>query len=121
MTPFETFADKLGLDEKTQLQPVREIFLAGVAEAGAPARELLQLRNKLLNVERSGQTDEMKPTLDAYAAAAAKVAAIEASTMSKVAALLRPNQQNKIPQAFVVLQGMFQINAPAAGGGRGRG
>jgi hypothetical protein len=120
MTPFETFADKLGLDEKTQLQPVREIFLAGAAEAGAPARELLQLRQRVLNIELSGQTAELKAALDAYAVAADKIATIEANTMTKVAALLRPNQQNKIPQAFQVLQGMFQINAPA-GGGRGRG
>ncbi len=118
MTPFETFADKLGLDQKTQVPPVREIFLAGSAEAAASARELLQLRQRLLNLELNGQTADAKAVTDAYAVAAGKIAAIEAGTMSKVAAQLKPNQQPKIPQAFLVLQGMFQIGAPA---GRGRG
>jgi hypothetical protein len=119
MTPFETFADKLGLDEKTQLPAVREIFLAASNEAAPAAREVLQLRQRVLNLELSGPAaEEAKAASDAYAAAATKIATVEANTMSKVAALLKPNQKSKIPQAFVVLQGMFQIGAPA---GRGRG
>lgn len=118
MTPFEIYADKLGLDEKTQVPAVREIFLAATTEAAGPARELLQLRQRVLNVELSGQTADLKAALDAYTVAANKVATIEASTMSKVFALLKPNQQSKVPQAFLALQGMFQIGAPS---GRGRG
>ena len=54
-TPFEEFAGRLKLDEKTQLLPARDIFLAAATEAGAPGREMLQLRQRLLNLELSGQ------------------------------------------------------------------
>jgi hypothetical protein len=121
MTPFEVYADRLGLDEKTQTPKVQEIFLASTQDAAGPARELLQIRQQILNIDLGSQPEtDRKAAMDAYMAAALKIAQVEANTMSKVFALLRPNQQNKVPNAFLALQGMFQLSAPG-GGGRGRG
>ena len=62
MTPFEQFADKLKLDDKTQVPAAREIFVAASQEAGPVGVELLQLREKLLNVAMSGTPDDLKQT-----------------------------------------------------------
>lgn len=117
-TPFEEFAGRLKLDEKTQLLPARDAFLAAATEAGTPGREMLQLRQKLLNQELNGQTGDEKATLDAYTAAAIKMASLEAAAMVKVQAMLKPDQQTRIPQAYVIVMGMFQ--PPGGSSGRGR-
>lgn len=119
MTPFEEFADKLKLDQKTQAPAVRELFNAAASNAAPIGVELLQLRQQLLNVERKGQTSEAKPLMDAITAASAKMARIEATTFVKVYGLLKPNQQAKAPQAFAQMAGFFQ-STPNAGGRGGR-
>jgi hypothetical protein len=119
MTPFEEFADRLKLDDKTQAPAVRELFNAAASNAAPVGIELLQLRQKLLNMERAGQTADTKPVLDAITVASAKMARIEATTFAKVYGLLKPNQQAKAPQAFAQMAGFFQ-STPNAGGRGGR-
>jgi hypothetical protein len=119
MTPFEQFADKLKLDEKTQLPAVREIFMAAQQEASPVGTEMLQLRQKLLNVDLGSAPDDRKAVLDAYAAAAAKMGGVESRAFAKVYDLLKPNQQGNAAQAFALLTGFFQP-AGAMGGRGGR-
>jgi hypothetical protein len=121
MTPFEQFADKLKLDEKTQIPAAREVFLAAARDAGPVGVEMLQLREKLLNVTMAGSAADLKQTQDAYEATAAKMAGIEAATFAKVYALLKPNQQSKAQEAFAVMMGVFQSQGGARGGGGRRG
>jgi hypothetical protein len=118
MTPFEQFADRLKLDQKTQVQPVAEIFNAAAAQAAPVGIELLQLRQKLLNLELQGSADT-KPVVDEIAAAAAKMTRIEATTFAKIYALLKPNQQSRAPQAFAQMAGFFQSTPNSGRGGRG--
>jgi hypothetical protein len=120
LTPFEQFTDKLKLDERTQLAPVREAFIAAQQEAGPIGVEILQLRLKLLRIDLGESQEDRKSVLDAYAAAAVRMSAIETRTFAKVYAMLKPNQQSNAAQAFALLTGFFQ--APAGtGSGRGRG
>lgn len=120
LTPFEEFTGKLKLNQKTQIPAVEEIFTAAAKDAAPVGVELLQLRQKMLNVALSGTPEEMKAAGEAYAASAAKMAAIEASTFAKVYALLDPKQQSNAPQAFALLAGFFQSQASGRGGRGGR-
>jgi hypothetical protein len=72
-----------------------------------------------LNAARANHPDDVKAAQNAYAEAAAKVAATEASVFAKVYALLKPNQQKDAPQAFALLAGLFSNASAPAGGGRG--
>jgi len=116
MTPVEEFADKLHLDAKTQVPAVQEILSAASRDAGPVGQQMLQLRERMLNVAL-GNGGDAKTTEDGYAAAAAKMAGIEAAAFAKVYALLKPNQQKDAAQAFTIMAGMFQPAAPAGGGG----
>jgi hypothetical protein len=118
LTPFEQFADKLKLDEKTQVAPVQEIFVAAQNEARPIGSEMLQLRQKLLRVDLGETTDDRKAVLDAYTAAAIRMSGVEARTFAKVYSMLKPNQQSNAAQAFALMTGFFQP-AGATGGGRG--
>jgi hypothetical protein len=117
MTPFERFADRLRLDQKEQVPQAIEIFNAGAAEARPVGVELLQLRQRILNIYLSDQPAELQPAMEAYTAAATKMAAIEAATFAKVFAILKPNQHSRAPQAFELMAGFYQ--AGPARGGRG--
>ena len=94
------------------------LFRSG-AEAGPVGVQLLQIRQKMLNVNLTGTADDQKAAAADYAAAGAKMAAVEAGAFAKVFALLRPNQQNNAPQAFALLGGFFQPQGGTRGGGRG--
>jgi hypothetical protein len=120
----QQFASKLKLD-KVQSPEVDQILTAAATQAAAPAAQMLQMRQRLLNALRANNADEIKAAQDAYASAAAEVARIEATAFAKVYALLKPNQQKEASQAFALIAGLFS-NVPAAGGGarggaRGRG
>ena len=119
LTPFEKFADRLKLDEKTQVPAAQEIFTAAATEAAPVAVEMLQIRQKLLNVALSGSPEDQKAAEGAYTVAAAKMAGIEAAAFAKVYATLKPNQQSNAPQAFALIAGFFQAAGPS-GGGRGQ-
>ena len=122
LTPFEEFAGKLKIDVKTQGAAVEQMFADGAKEADPVAQELIQLRNRLVNAELNGKPEDVKTALDAYTAAAAKMAGIEAGVFAKVVASLTPAQQARsvggFEQAFAIMAGFFQQAAPR-GGGRG--
>ena len=124
LTPFEQFAGKLKIDIKTQGAAVEEIFAEGAKEAQPVGLEILQLRQRIVNAELAGKPEELKPALEAYAAAAGRMAAIEAKVFAKVFASLTPAQQARgaegFEQAFAIMAGFFQQAAPR-GGGRGAG
>jgi hypothetical protein len=127
LTPFEQFAGKLKIDLKTQAPTVEQIFAAGAKEAEPVAQQLIQLRQRLVNAELNGKADDVKPALDAYTAAAARMAGIEADVFAKVVASLTPAQQARpadgFEQAFAIMAGFFQQATPRGGGraGAGRG
>jgi hypothetical protein len=89
-------------------------------EAAPIAQKMLELRQRLINLELQKKPEEIAPAVEAYAAAAAEMAAIEARTFAKIYALLKPNQQQNAAQAFAIMGGMFQPSPPRGGGG-GRG
>jgi hypothetical protein len=113
----QQFASKLKLD-KTQSPAVDEILSAAASEAAPHVQQMLLARQRMLNAARASVPEEVKAAQDAYAAAAATVAGVEASAFAKVYALLKPNQQKDAPEAFILMAGLF--SSPAAGGG-GRG
>ena len=126
LTPTETFAARLKLDEKTQVAPAQAILEAAAREAAPVATQLLQLRQAILNAEISKQADAISKATAAYADAAGKLATIEAAAFAKIYATLKPNQQAKAGDAFELLPIIIAPGTPArggrpGGGGRGRG
>lgn len=113
LTPLQEFAGRLRLDEKTQLPAVQQLFADAAKEAAPVAQEMLELRQKLVNVELAGS--DTAPILEAYAAAAARMTGLETRVFQQVYALLKPAQQSRAPEAFAMMAGFFQ-SAP----GRGR-
>ena len=84
-------------------------------------KRLLQLRQQMVNVALAGKPDdEMKPVVEAYTAAAAQMAGIEARAFAKIYATLKPDQQSRAGQAFALMAGIFQPAAPRGPGGRGQ-
>ena len=123
-TPFEQFADRLKLDGKTQIPQAEQIFSEAAKEAAPLGQQMLQLRQRLVNLALDNKPEEMKPVEEAYAATAAKMTAVEGRAFAKVYAMLKPNQQSRATQAFALIAGMFQPAAPrgaARGGRRGGG
>jgi hypothetical protein len=118
--PGEKIIDKLKLDGKTQAPEVRLLFMDASREAAPIGQKMLELRQRLINVELQKKPEEIAPAVEAYKASAAEMAALEARTFAKIYALLKPNQQQNAAQAFAIMGGMFQPSAPRGGGG-GRG
>jgi hypothetical protein len=117
-TQFEEFSKKLKLDDRTQLPDVRAIFMSASADASPIEREMMRLRLKMLEV--ASKPDELKPLIEAYAAAASKMAAIEVKALEQVRTLLKPNQLSKSAEAFVIMAGVFHPPTPRGGGPGGR-
>lgn len=112
----QQFASKLKLD-KTQGPLVDEILSQAATEAAPVAQAMLPIRQRMLNAARANNAEELKAAQDAYAVEAARIAAIEAATLAKVMALLKPDQKREAGGAFALIAGLF--SNPAAGGGRG--
>jgi 2-hydroxychromene-2-carboxylate isomerase len=119
--PYEQFADRLKLDSKTQIPAVEQILSEAAREAAPIGQQMLQLRQQLVNLALENKSADIKPVVDEYAVAAAKMAGIEARAFAKVYATLKPNQQSSASQAFAIMAGMFQLPAPRGRGGRGGG
>jgi 2-hydroxychromene-2-carboxylate isomerase len=117
--PYQQFADRVKLDSKTQVPAVEQILAEAAREAAPVGQQMLQLRQQLVNLALENKPAEMKPIVDGYAVAAAKMAGIEARAFAKVYAMLKPNQQAGASQAFAIMAGMFQSPAPRGPGGRG--
>jgi hypothetical protein len=116
-TLSQQFADRLKLDAKTQVPAVQQILSDASKEAAPVGQQMLQLRQQLVNLALANKAEEMKPVVDAYTVAAARMTGIEARAFAKVYATLKPNQQSNAPQAFAIMAGMFQPAAPRGGGG----
>ena len=117
-TPVQQIADRLKLDAKTQVPVVEQIFSEAMKEAAPVGQQMLQLRQQIVNLELAKKAPEMKAAVDAYAAAAEKMTAIEVRAFAKVYATLKPNQHSNASQAFAMMAGIFQPSM--SGGGRGR-
>jgi hypothetical protein len=118
---LEEFADRLDLDMKTQITPVEKILTDGARAAAPVGQEMIQLRRRLLELELAGKTDDLKPVVNAYTSAAAKMTGIETDTFAKVYDLLKPNQKSKAPKAFELMAGLLQPPPPRTGRVRGGG
>ncbi len=111
-TPFEQFAGKLKLDPKKQLPDVQKIFTAAAGEAAPVSQEMMRLRVRMVALD--GKPDELAPVTAAFAAAAARMAAIEVRAFGQVQALLKPGQLSKSADAFVLMAGLFNPPTPRA-------
>jgi hypothetical protein len=121
-TLFEQFASRLRLDGRTQRPQAEEIFTAAAREALPVAQQMNQHRIQLVNAEIGGNPADAQAAIDAYTAAAARMAEIEAQAFGKVYALLTPDQHNRTAEAFQIMAGVFIPSpAPARGGRRGGG
>lgn len=118
--PGEKVIDRLKLDDKTQAPEVRLLLMDASRDATPVAKRLLEIRLRLGNLALQNNIEEMPAAADAYAAAAAEMAAIEAKAFTKIYALLKPNQQPNAPQAFAIMAGIFQSAPSRGGGGRGQ-
>jgi hypothetical protein len=121
VTPYQQFANKLKLDGKTQAPAAEQVFTETAREAGPIGQQMMQLRQRLLNDMLSKRTEDVKPALEAYTEAAAKMTGLEVKAFTKVYEALKPNQQSGGPQAFAAIAGVFQPASPGGGrrGGRG--
>src|SRR3954468_20987426 len=116
--PGEKLIDKLKLDSK-QAPEVRLLLMDASREAAPVGQKLLELRERLINLELQKKTEEIAAAVEAYPAASAEMAGIEAQTFAKIYATLKPNQQANAAQGFAIMAGMFQASAASAAGGRG--
>lgn len=117
--PGEKMIDRLKLDDKTQAPEVRLVLMDASREAAPVGQKMLELRQRLVNLELQNKPDEIAAATDAYAAAATEMAGIEARAFAKIYSVLKPNQQVNAPPAFAIMAGMFQPSAGRGGGGRG--
>jgi hypothetical protein len=118
--PGEKMIDRLKLDDKTQAPEVRLLLMDASRDAMPVAQKLMDIRLRLGNLALQNKVDEMPAATDAYAAAAADMAAIEARAFTKIYAMLKPNQQPNASPAFAIMAGIFQIS-PGRGTGGQRG
>jgi len=120
-TTFEMFASKLKLDSKTQVPAAEEIFQAAAREAQPVDQQMLEARQRLVNLTLGSREAEMPAVRDAYVQSAASMAAIEVRAFTKVYSTLKPNQQSGGVEAFGIIAGIFHQSAPGrrSGGGRG--
>lgn len=114
--PGEKMIDRLKLDGKTQAPEVRLVLMDASRDAMPSGQKMLEIRQQLVNLAIQNRADELKAAADAYAAAAAEMAGVEARAFTKIYALLKPNQQESAAQAFAIMAGMFQPPSPRMGG-----
>jgi hypothetical protein len=122
----EQLASVLKLDGKTQVPVVQQLLDAGDKEAAPVRAQMLQLREQMLNALITGRVADIAALSDKYAAAAASMATVESAIFAKIYAQLKPAQQAKAAQAFVILGGIYMpamhtITAAPSRGGFGGG
>jgi len=118
---LQAFADKLKLNEKTQIPAVEVIFTDATRAAVPIGQEMAQTRRRLLDAEAAGRPDEIAAASAAYVAAAARMTALETKAYVQVYDLLKPDQQKKTVEAFPLMAGLFQPQARPSRSGRGGG
>jgi hypothetical protein len=75
------------------------------------AQAVGKARQQILDAQLSGTADDLAAANAAYAAAAAKMTALETEAYGRVFALLKPNQQAKTKDAFPLMAGLFMTQA----------
>jgi hypothetical protein len=120
-TRFEQFMSRLKLDNKTQGPQVSAILQEASAQAAPVGQQMVALQNQLVAAILANKTEaELKPIVDGYTDAAAKMTGIETAAFAKIYAMLKPNQQGNAVPAFAMMAGWLQpAPASARGGGRG--
>jgi len=119
-TPLGELADKLKLDPQKQLPAVQQMFVAASKDAAPIAQEMLELRQRIVNLELTNKTAEAAQALEKYSDAATRMAALETRVFQEVYATLTPVQKQKAGDAFAVMAGFFQSSG-GRGGRRGGG
>ena len=117
-TKFEQFCDRLKLS-KEQKEEAQKAFAAALEQSGQLRQSMGTARADMATAILQGKSgDDLKKLQDNYATLSAQMTGIEAQAFAKVYATLKPNQQGKAPQAFELLEGLF--DPPMTGGGGGR-
>jgi Spy/CpxP family protein refolding chaperone len=119
---LEMLEDKLKL-KSDQKAEVEKIFSAAAEKAGPVRDQLTKGRQVIAQamLSKAGD-DDIKKLLTDYATVNAQMTGIEAEAFAKIYALLKPNQQAKAPEVFVMMAGMFAGGGGGGGNmGRGRG
>ena len=119
LSKSEQIVEKLKL-KKEQVEEFEKALSAGMEEAAPVRMKLDQARGQMTNalLQAKGEA-EVKQARDAWIAASAEMTAIETKAFGKIYAGLKPNQQSKAAEAFVLMAGIFDP-APSAGRGAGR-
>jgi hypothetical protein len=115
----ELFANQLRLDSRTQGPAVQALLNTAAEEAAPIVEEMLQIRQELVNL--AIRNADMTGALERYAAAAARMAALETRTFKNIYAELRENQHSRAAEAFRIMGGLFLPSATTGVGGGGRG
>ena len=121
-TKYEQFVDKLKLNKEQKDEAMSA--LSAALEESAPVRaDMDKSRVAITSALLDGKSgDEVKKLMDEYAAATAKMTAVEVKAFSRVFASLKPNQQAKAGPSFELLAEVLDQAIAGAGarGGRGR-
>lgn len=105
---LEVISEMLKLD-RDQKKQVKGIMDDGQKEAAPVKEEMLKARTALADAVAAGKKgDELKPSLDAYAAAEAKMHQIELGAFAKIYEVLQKDQQAKAGPIFGMMAGVFQ-------------
>ena len=119
MTIFEQFAARLGLDGRTQTPAAEEIFQGAVQQASPLVQRMEQIRIQMVNAElaklRSQPTADAdrEAAVKAYAEVATQMAKFESQAFMKVHALLKPDQHERVPEAFATMAGILLPAPPS--------
>ena len=116
-TLFEVLSGKLGLDYKVQEPAAQQIFGKVNALATPIITDIFQARQRMLSAEVVNQPDVQKTSVEQYALAATRMAAVEVEAFKQLYATLKPNQQKKAAEGFEIMAGMYLPRT--APGGRG--
>jgi hypothetical protein len=119
---LQQIADKLKLDEKTQIPTVERIFTNAARAATSVGQDVARARRQLLDARLTDDAAGTEAARAALLAASARMTSIETAAYLEVYDQLKPNQQSRTSQAFPFMAGLFQPPPPRpALPSRGRG
>lgn len=105
---LDLMSEMLKLD-KDQKKQVKGIMDDGQKEAAPVKEEILKARTAIADAVAAGKKgDDLKPSLDAYAAAEAKMHQIELGAFAKIYQVLEKDQQSKAGPLFGMMAGVFK-------------
>lgn len=105
---LDVMSEMLKLD-KDQKKQVKSIMDDGQKEAAPLKEEMLKTRTAIADAVAAGRKgDDLKPSLDAYAAAEVKMHQIELGAFARIYQLLEKDQQSKAGPIFGMMSGVFK-------------